>query len=400
MGFIPSANTITLTAKLTPIGRRKLVTNNNSLITTFSLGDSDANYATIPVLKTGEVPSSGGDIGTNTSFSNSTTSNISLKSMLIVSGNGVLQKLVEPTSSSIITEQALIGFNTVSGSNLSQVTINRNENITNSLVNLYYSFGLSLNPLNDIKYTATTYVNGGYANTALSGLAQSNIIVLGINNSQYGEMLDGKSIKVVLPTSGGTYDIYSTYQNNVTSLEVQDSNYKEISQIGNAFGNNIAFLFSDSIMTPNGGAIGYSWATGYGIDKPFSLGNKSLFNLQTNSNIGATADTCVGVAYLDKGIIVITHPTIVNNYGNTPSIGATIEYNSVSTTVYQNVNCVANRGEFGGSTNQTFKSNNIPRISEVVLFDNTGDLIAIAKPDRHITKNINEFIALSINIQL
>lgn len=400
MGFIPSANTITLTAKLTPIGRRKLVTNNNSLITTFSLGDSDANYATIPVLKTGEVPSSGGDIGTNTSFSNSTTSNISLKSMLIVSGNGVLQKLVEPTSSSIITEQALLGFNSVSGSNLSQVTINRNENITNSLVNLYYSFGLSLNPLNDIKYTATTYVNGGYANTALSGLAQSNIIVLGINNSQYGEMLDGKSIKVVLPTSGGTYDIYSTYQNNVTSLEVQDSNYKEISQIGNAFGNNIAFLFSDSIMTPNGGAIGYSWATGYGIDKPFSLGNKSLFNLQTNSNIGATADTCVGVAYLDKGIIVITHPTIVNNYGNTPSIGATIEYNSVSTTVYQNVNCVANRGEFGGSTNQTFKSNNIPRISEVVLFDNTGDLIAIAKPDRHITKNINEFIALSINIQL
>lgn len=400
MGFIPSANTITLTAKLTPIGRRKLVTNNNSLITTFSLGDSDANYATIPVLKTGEVPSSGGDIGTNTSFSNSTASNISLKSMLIVSGNGVLQKLVEPTSSSIITEQALIGFNTVSGSNLSQVTINRNENITNSLVNLYYSFGLSLNPLNDIKYTATTYVNGGYANTALSGLAQSNIIVLGIDNSQYGEMLDGKSIKVVLPTSGGTYDIYSTYQNNVTSLEVQDSNYKEISQIGNAFGNNIAFLFSDSIMTPNGGAIGYSWATGYGIDKPFSLGNKSLFNLQTNSNIGATADTCVGVAYLDKGIIVITHPTIVNNYGNTPSIGATIEYNSVSTTVYQNVNCVANRGEFGGSTNQTFKSNNIPRISEVVLFDNTGDLIAIAKPDRHITKNINEFIALSINIQL
>lgn len=400
MGFIPSANTITLTAKLTPIGRRKLVTNNNSLITTFSLGDSDANYATIPVLKTGEVPSSGGDIGTNTSFSNSTTSNISLKSMLIVNGNGVLQKLVEPTSSSIITEQALLGFNAVSGSNLSQVTINRNENITNSLVNLYYSFGLSLNPLNDIKFTGTTYVNGGYANTALSGLAQTNIIVLGIDNSQYGEMLDGKSIKVVLPTSGGTYDIYSTYQNNVTSLEVQDSNYKEISQIGNAFGNNIAFLFSDSIMTPNGGAIGYSWATGYGIDKPFSLGNKSLFNLQTNSNIGATADTCVGVAYLDKGIIVITHPTIVNNYGNTPSIGATIEYNSVSTTVYQNVNCVANRGEFGGSTNQTFKSNNIPRISEVVLFDNTGDLIAIAKPDRHITKNINEFIALSINIQL
>ncbi len=400
MGFIPSANTLTLSAKLTPIGRKKLVTNNNSLITTFSLGDSDANYYTVPVLSTGQVPSSAGDIGTNSSFSNSTTSKISLKSMLIVNANGVLQKLVEPTSPTIITEQLLNGVNSVSGGNLTQLTINRNNNLTDSLVNLYYSFGLSLSSLNDIKFTGTTYVNGGYSNTALSGLAQTKIVVLGVDNSQYGEMLDGKSIKLVLPTSGGTYDIYSTYQNNVTSLEAQDGNFREISQIGNAFGNNVAFLFSDSIMTPNGGVTGYSWSTGYGINKPFSLANKSLFNLQTNSNIGATADTCVGIAYLDKGIVVITNPTIVNNYGNLASTGATITYNSVSTSVYQNVNCIANRGEFGGSTNQTFSSTNIPRISEVVLFDNTGDLIAIAKPDRHITKNVNEFLALSINIQL
>jgi hypothetical protein len=39
-----------------------------------------------------------------------------------------------------------------------------------------------------------------------------------------------------------------------------------------------------------------------------------LYNLQTNSNIGVSADTMVGVAYLDKGLIVITDPTIIANY--------------------------------------------------------------------------------------
>jgi hypothetical protein len=49
----------------------------------------------------------------------------------------------------------------------------------------------------------------------------------------------------------------------------------------------------------------------YGTVKPFSL-NNLLYNLQTNSNIGVSADTMVGVAYLDKGLIVITDPTIAN----------------------------------------------------------------------------------------
>jgi hypothetical protein len=57
-----------------------------------------------------------------------------------------------------------------------------------------------------------------------------------------------------------------------------------------------------------------SWGTGYGTVKPFSLNNKLLYNLQTNSNIGVSADTMVGVAYLDKGLIVITDPTIIANY--------------------------------------------------------------------------------------
>ena len=70
MGFLNTATTTTLTAKLTPLGRQKLVSTNNSLISYFSLGDSDANYNTSELLTTGEVPAISGDYGANASYSN------------------------------------------------------------------------------------------------------------------------------------------------------------------------------------------------------------------------------------------------------------------------------------------------------------------------------------------
>jgi hypothetical protein len=43
---------------------------------------------------------------------------------------------------------------------------------------------------------------------------------------------------------------------------------------------------------------------------------------------------------------------------------------------------------------------NVPRVSEIALYDAAGDMIAIAKPDRHILKSINEFQVFSIQISL
>ena len=159
-------------------------------------------------------------------------------------------------------------------------------------------------------------------------------------------------------------------------------------------------LFSDNIQTPNGGSGSLSWATGYNTNKPFSVNGKQLYNLQTNSNLGLSADTPVGIAYLDKGIIVVTHPSIVSNYDSATASATSITFNSVSTAVYQNVTCIANRGEFGGSTNPTFTGADSPRISELGLFDTLGGLIAVAKTDRHLVKNVNEFLALNVKISL
>lgn len=400
MGFNNTSHTRTLTAKLTPFGRKALVSNNNFLITSFSLGDSDANYyATLP-LTTGEIPAESGEIGPNASISNSTTQNVTIKSVLVVSGNGVLTKPLEKQSTQIISTIIHNGQVTISGTNISYNVINRNNFETDSLVNLYYSFGLPLTTVQDINFTGVSFENGGYSSTTLSGLAKSNILVIGLKNTTYGESLDGKQIRLNLSTTAGTFTIYSTFQNKGARLVSEDANFRDTSTITRFIGDNIALLFSDDILPPNGGVGGLSWGTGFGSKLPFSQGQKQLYNLTTTPSLGKSADTMVGVAYLDKGFLVITEPSIVNAFVSSATTATTIVFNSISTQVSQSITCIANRGEFGTSTNPSFNNTSVPRISEVGLYDRTGNLIALAKPDRHITKNVNDFLALSINFIL
>lgn len=400
MGFNSTATTLTLTAKLTPIGRQRMISTNNGLIRTFSLGDSDANYYTNLSLTTGEVPSTSGNIGVNNTNSNSTARLTGLKSTLIVNSTGLLTKPVASQSSSILSETQSVGFTTVSGSNLTYSIVNRTDYTSDEKTNLYYSFGFPLTETEKTTYTATTTTSGGYANTAFSGFAVDKILVVSIDNSTYGELIDGKTLKLDLATTAGTYTIYSTYQYGSQQLNILDSQYTDPNVSSTNFGLNVSMLVSDTIMTPNGGNPSLSWATGYNTNRPFSLNGKKAYNYQTNSNLSLTADTLVGVAYLDKGMLVITNPTIVNAYVASAVTATTLSFDSVSTGVYQIVTCIADRGEFGLSTNSTFQISNTPRISEVALYDDQGNMIALAKPDRQISKNINEFLALSIKISV
>ena len=401
MGFNSTATTVTLTAKLTPIGRQKIVSTNNALIKTFSLGDSDANYYTNLTLETGEVPNSSGGIGINNTISNGASQSTSLKSTLIVNSTGITRKPVSAQSINILSEKLYLGQTTLTSNDLTQNIINKNDIMTDPLVNLIYSFGLPLNSTEDSVYTGVTFANGGYSDTAFSGLAVEKVLVIGINEDAYGEMIDGKTIKVTIITSAGTYNIYSSYQGNLTSAANLDALDSDPNQAKRQFGENVVMLFSDEIMKPNGGDVSLSWATGYDTNKPYSLNNKKTFNLQTNTNLGTVVDKPVGIAYLDKGFIVITDQTIINNFDPLLFINNTsVSFNSSSTNVYQSITCIADRGEFGATTNPTFEGNDVPRISEIGLYDDQGNLIAIAKSDRHITKNINEFLALGIKITL
>jgi len=399
MGYLDNTSGYELTAKLTPQGRIKLITNTNNLITQFSLGDSDAYYGAYTGLTGGQVPAISGD---NEGIDvNNGGVNYIFKSRLNYKGS-VGNKSVELGSISVNSNYAFIGYQNIqySGGNITQNVININNLTTDPLTNLYYSFGLPITSPQINEFTGKTVSVGGWSDTALSGIAQTNILVIGIDNSKYSELIDGKSIKLEMETSASTYNIYGTYENKGGSLTTEDSMIYDSSGNIMQFGPNRTLLFSDDILKPNGGDVTKSWSTGYATNKPFSINNKERWNIRTNTNINLTADKPVGIAYLDKGFLVITEPTIVDAYnsGFSGATGTTITYNSARNKVSQSITCIAGRGEFGTSTNNSWAPGDTPRITELGLWDNTGTLIAIAKLNKTYYKPSNDFVAFNVTI--
>jgi len=400
MGFLQNTAQYELVAKLTPQGRRKLATSSNTLITTFSLGDSDSYYVSLSGLTGGQVPAISGN-GNGVDLSNG-GANYILKSTLNYNAT-TDKKPVDPASISVTNSFEHVGYKTIqySGNGITQNQINLNDTQTDTLTNLFYSFSLPTTAADFNTYTGLTSTQGGYLDTAYSGIAQTNILVIGIDVSQYSELIDGKSIKLEMETSASTYNIYGTYETKGSPLTTEDTAVVDSSSSVIKYGPNITMLFSDSILKPNGGDATKSWATGYSQSKPFSVNGKERFNVTTNVNISAVADKPVGVAYLDKGFLVITEPTIVNSYNSTYSgaTGTTITFDTVRNKVSQSITCIANRGEFGVSNNTTWSSGDTPRITEVGMFDSSNTLIAIGKLNKPYEKSTDDFVTFNITIE-
>jgi hypothetical protein len=398
MGYLPNNSELTVYAKLTPFGRAQLLKSNTTLITKFSLGDSDANYEIESTLNTGNVPTISGNLAVNNDANNSSPHNYIIRNVVPYL-NGRQFKGVELGSTEVTTENVKNGTLGLSDSGVTQEIIDRT--VDTEKTNLYKTFNLPITDADKVVFDTTTYNSGGFADTALSGFNQDEVLVIGIPNYYYGEQLDGKAINVSVTTTASTFNIYGTYENLNQSLAGLDKNTSENTVAASKFGNNVAFLFSDDIKKPSG-SVSKSWADGFGKTRPFSVNNKELFNIQDKTN--TTGDTAVGIAYLDKGFIVITDPTIVGDMdlstGSTTSSATTVMYDHYSTEVFQSVNVLANRGEFNTSNNNTFEDGDTVRISEIGLYDDGNNLIAIAKPDRHIIKRSNQIISLSIKINV
>tara|TARA_Y100000592_G_scaffold15668_2_gene23067 strand:- start:2426 stop:3631 length:1206 start_codon:yes stop_codon:yes gene_type:complete len=400
MGFLQNTAQYELVAKLTPQGRRKLATSSNTLITTFSLGDSDSYYVSLSGLTGGQVPAISGN-GNGVDLSNG-GANYILKSTLNYNAT-TDKKPVDPASISVTNSFEHVGYKTIqySGNGITQNQINLNDTQTDTLTNLFYSFSLPTTAADFNTYTGLTSAQGGYLDTAYSGIAQTNILVIGIDVSQYSELIDGKSIKLEMETSASTYNIYGTYETKGSPLTTEDTAVVDSSSSVGKYGPNRTMLFSDTILKPNGGDATKSWATGYSQSKPFSVNGKERFNVTTNVNISAVADKPVGVAYLDKGFLVITEPTIVNSYNSTYSgaTGTTITFDTVRNKVSQSITCIANRGEFGVSNNTTWSPGDTPRITEVGMFDSSNTLIAIGKLNKPYEKSTDDFVTFNITIE-
>jgi hypothetical protein len=424
MGFISTATTITLTAKLTNTGRKRLLKENNNILSHFMLGDSDANYQTSATLPTGKIPTDSGSQGVGGDES-------IVKSKLYVNNTSITKKAVKSGSNLIDTSTSNVGQSVVITSNLTYIILNKN-NTSTDVTNLFKSLNLPILEKNKATFTATTSQNGGWLDTAFSGIATNQILLSVIDNSEYGELIDGKSIKSRLPiatgfTSGGTvtgitdYTFYSTFVNSGQFNKTQfDDTYKDNSVFTQGLfgaGANVSYMLSDNIQRPNND-VNNSWSTGYNSYKPYSIGNKKLLNTKTVATTGIVVDKLAGVAYLDKGMIIYTDPNIVNNVVTnfsgasastntvTNSLGlyyyTGITYNTIidsnNIDLIQNIICEADRGEFYRSENETIDNNDTVRISEIAITDQAGIVLAYVKPDRQIEKLKNDLLIFDIQI--
>ena len=221
MGFIDSATTVTIRARLTNLGREKILTNNNTIFTHFILGDSDANYNTSEKLTTGKIPTNSGNLGVNSTTNDNIFENVGIGSKLFVTVAPTTKKLVESNSSNINMEIKNVGENTVSGNSLTYVQLDRTDTSSDD-TNYFKSLSLPIKKADVNVFTGTTSQNGGWSDTPFSGLGVSNVLMGVIDNDKYGEIIDGKSVKLEIPvytgyTTGGTptglttYTLYTTY---------------------------------------------------------------------------------------------------------------------------------------------------------------------------------------------
>ena len=324
------------------------------------------------------------------------------------------------------------GFNSISGSKLKFTVAQRNPNNGRPFSNLYSSFNLP---------AANFVVNSWdieWANNALEDLENdSDVVVIEIPKNEYGELIDGRSIKLTLPnTSGGTFDCYSSYYlgenaSSDPSVEAEYFGHQSVLSQGLTANienpsTNVAFLFSDDFGLPvNGG----SWADGYTTTSPpagypdsttyFSFGTSKV-SAVANGSTPSTIDKPIGICYLDKGFIVLTSSAVTQsiNWSASTEGGTGTTYSGLTQTWFPtdanlefysfekqwilSVLCQALGGEFYLTKNPTaadlnpnvtangeydLQSVNKPvYITEIGLYDDNGDMLAIAKPDKPVEK--------------
>jgi hypothetical protein len=267
--------------------------------------------------------------------------------------------------------------------------------LTANTTNYFSSFNLP--------FESDNFSSGSTLSNYFPELQQLNVdkfLIGTIDRSHYSEYIDGRSISLRVPQKG--------VGNTVCGVTVVSSTYHtlEKSQNNPLLGNNVAFLFSDSINYPytgttDGGTNSASsvttWNTSSYLQRPAAVSYSNLQSTDVNSdqrtwsnvrkaigvpesyptttNQGYNYDIPIGYVSLNKGFIVITHPNLVNNVpwglgliNNTTSnptsattnIGFTavntsnVSFYDVDTEYITSVVCIALPGEFYFSNNETW----------------------------------------------
>lgn len=363
--------------------------------------------------------------------------------------------IFKPVTSTISSRQEQITFTGMNGSELVFTLCDRTET-TSTEANYFSSFGLpyEYNALSSGSTLATQYPE-------IYQLNRDRIVIMPIPKQNYSELIDGRSITMKVPQLSGT--------TGVSAKTIYSSTYTTLTKVDNnpILGGNIAFLFSDEINRPytgntNDGQFSNSGNTTWGVGlnytaRPAAVSYADLGNIDvntdsrpwsavslangvteeypTNTNQGYNYDIPLGFVALDKGFIIFTHPSIVDNIPwslgqsqitdvpNTTS-GTTNIYFSASPTSNMSyvdisinykttVVCLALPQEFYFSNNPSWdflynynellnQTNGFESVfvTEVGLYNRINELVAVAKISEPLEKTYTNIINFTLNIDV
>jgi len=367
----------------------------------------------------------------------------------------------------------------LSGSEIAYTLADRTD--TNSKYAHYFSsFNMPHKASNTVFYSGDTITK---ANPQLFQLNVNRIVVISISENDYSEYIDGRSIKIVVPQWGnsGKTIVSSFYSDRLRTSKISDS---PIQYFGP---NNVAFLFSDDVNKPYSGTTEYAHVNRSSIttweptvdfrDRPSAVAYPEIKTVDYNTDLrpwstvnlavsvnqaypkatsldvslGYNYDIPVGFVCLDKGFIILTHPSIVNSipwvsgstiyeggYGatnageniiNGSNAGATsgtsrivftgttpastLTYDDISIRYLTSVVCIAMPGQFFISKNPSWPlSRNLAEITnhttnfdsifvtQVGLYNVHAQLIAVAKLDRPVEKTYDGLITFNLEIDI
>jgi hypothetical protein len=324
-------------------------------------------------------------------------------------------------------------------------------------------------------------------NPEMFQLNVDKIVIIPISENEYSEYIDGRSIKLVVPQWGdsGKTVVSSFYSDKNKTTKLADS---PIQYFGPS---NVAFLFSDDVNKPYTGTTEngtvshdqvFSWdpvpsnfrdrpsavafnseikVSDFNSDqRSWSLVNKAVtvnqaypksLNAYDDVTNGYNYDIPVGFACLDKGYIVLTHPSIVDNIpwtsgsttyqggyedgtgvageniimgsndGASSGTSRIVFTNTTSTATFEDISiryltsvvCIAMPGEFFISKNPTWPllrnlaeiNNNTTNfdsifVTQVGLYNINEQLVAVAKLDRPVEKTYDGLISFNLEIDI
>lgn len=374
MGFVPGATT-QIEAFLTEKGATELMNNGIKVIKYFAVSDDASNYGTNEKLDLNQVYTLAGKLTVDNKIL-TILNNGELYSRIFVDGGYETYKTFEVDSGNVTIEEILGNIQTTNTYAIYPTNYTYpfpNDYRLNWIKDLNLRYGST-----DDTIWSLPFNSGGFNGTALQYMNPNYYNFYSIDGSQYSYM-DGKSIKFKINSS--TY-LYGSYLNTNQANTYYDSLYSDNSIFLKRFGPNTVLLFTDSIFPPNGD-VTKSWSTGYGLTAPYSQGGKHLANFVSGG--GRNRDIAVGMAFLDKGVIVTFYEslTVDNNF---------LELNNrnVVRRMVASFVCDLPLGKFYRSQNSTFYTNAKVRISSIGLFNENKELLAVGRLSSEIEKSSGE----------